>query len=386
MAKNKFITRGNDTTMATIVCGIVFCVFSFIYLYFYQDDLLAMEQHILSDGLTKYNRLIGALIITLLAWLLQYGIDIATRRSVKFPALNYFPSALLIAILTDISPDIDHGCHSLKWLWLAPLTLIAWGIGSYATACMLANNTEHDRKSPFRIIGENLIIMFFIMIFIGVTANTDRRFHKRMKIEDLIAEGYYDKALEEKTERKDADSITTMLRAYALSKKDMLGEKLFEYPVCGKSEALLPNGTSVRCMLCNEADIYRHVARPLKQRKKPMDYLLWMRKHGYAKEPLEDYLLCGYLLDRQIDKFAKEIAKDDSLGHKKLPKHYREALVLYNHLRSNPIVTYHNDVMEADYLDMQTIIKSNPNATKRKALVEDAYGNTYWYYYFYGNK
>lgn len=125
MAKNKFITRGNDTTMATIVCGIVFCVFSFIYLYFYQDDLLAMEQHILSDGLTKYNRLVGALIITLLAWLLQYGIDIATRRSVKFPALNYFPSALLIAILTDISPDIDHGCHSLKWLWLAPPTLLA---------------------------------------------------------------------------------------------------------------------------------------------------------------------------------------------------------------------------------------------------------------------
>lgn len=372
--------------MANIASGVVFCVFSFIYLFFYQADLLTMEQHILSGGLTQYNRLVGAILLTVLLYICQLALDALTRRSIKYPALTFFPSAVLLAMLTDISPDIDQGYTMGKWCWLAPLLIMAFALVAYASACMLGNNDGPERKSQARILWENLLIMAGMMIFVCATVNTDRTFHDRMKIDNLIAQGRYEEALEVRGNETDADSSSTMLRAYALSKTGQLAERLFEYDLCGGSDALLPNGTTTKCMIYSDTLIFRHVAEPMKQRCKAMTFLKWMKRHGYAKKPLEDYLLCGYLMDKDLDGFARELAKDKNLSHKNLPKAYREALIIYNHIRSNPIISYKNEVMNADYTDLQTIQKTTPSPENRKYLVRKSYGNTYWYYYLYGNE
>ena len=47
MTFNNLNTR-NSTTVIKAVCAIVFSIFSFVYLYFHQADLLAMSQHYLS--------------------------------------------------------------------------------------------------------------------------------------------------------------------------------------------------------------------------------------------------------------------------------------------------------------------------------------------------
>lgn len=371
--------------MANIASGVVFCVFSFIYLYFYQADLLTMEQHVLSGGLTQYNRLVGAILLTVLLYILQFTIDVLTKRSIKYPALTFFPSAMLLAMLTDVSPHIDQGYSIGKWGWLAPLLLVAFALVAYASACMLGNNDGPERKSQAQILWENLLVMAGTMVFVCATANTNRTFHDRIKIDNLIAQGRYEEALEVRGNETDADSSSTMLRAYALSKRGQLAERLFEYDVCGGSDALLPNGTTTKCMIYSDTLIFRHVAEPMKQRCKAITFLKWMKKHGYAKKPLEDYLLCGYLMDKDLDGFARELAKDKNLNHKSLPKAYREALTIYNHIRSNPLISYKNEVMDADYTDLQTIQKTTPSPENRKYLVRKSYGNTYWYYFLYGN-
>lgn len=384
MAQNKFFHRSNDTAMANIVSAVVFCIFSFVYLYFYQDDLLTMEQHVLSNGLTQYNRIIGAILLTGLLCILQIIIDALTKKCIKYPAMNYFPSALLLAILTDISPNIDQGYSFGKWEWLAPIIIILYIMAAYVSASMLGNNDGPERKSQAQIIWENLMIMAIFMTFICATANTNRAFHDRIRIENLIAQDKFNEALKVKGNENDADSSTTMLRAYALSKTGQLAEKLFEYDICGGSDALLPNGKTTKCLLYSDTLIFRHVAEPMKQKCRAMTFLRWMKKHGYAKKKLEDYLLCGYLMDRDLDSFAKELAKD-KLNHKKLPQAYREALLLYNHVRSTPIISYKNEVMEADYIDLQTILKTTPDEKSKKYLARKSYGNTYWYYYLYGD-
>ena len=53
------------------VCLLVFVVFTFVYLYFYQADVLAAGQHVLSGGQTHYRRLVGAVLITLVLLILQ---------------------------------------------------------------------------------------------------------------------------------------------------------------------------------------------------------------------------------------------------------------------------------------------------------------------------
>lgn len=59
MAKN----RKDSTTAIKAVCAIVFILFSFSYIYFYQTPTLTYEQHILSGGVTVYHPFISAVII-----------------------------------------------------------------------------------------------------------------------------------------------------------------------------------------------------------------------------------------------------------------------------------------------------------------------------------
>jgi hypothetical protein len=40
----------NSTVIMMVICTIVFMVFTFCYLFFYQNDILAVEQHVLSWG------------------------------------------------------------------------------------------------------------------------------------------------------------------------------------------------------------------------------------------------------------------------------------------------------------------------------------------------
>ena len=200
MTKSIFTNRGNDTWIAEIACAIVFCIFTFAYLFFYQADLLTMEQHVLSDGLTKYNRTIGAVIITAILLLLQQGVDAATKRTIKMPALTYFPPAMLLAMLTDISPSIDHGYSIGKWAWLAPLLLTAWGGAAYVSA-RHKDSDSPKQKTIVQTIWENILAMSALYIFIGATANTDRVFHERMKMEVMVAEGKYKDALNVKTSK-----------------------------------------------------------------------------------------------------------------------------------------------------------------------------------------
>lgn len=386
MTNDKTTRRGNDAAMANIACGIVFCVFTFIYLFFYQDELLKMEQHVLSGGVTTYNRTIGAIILTSLLMLLQAGVDTLTGKRISHPALTYMPSAVLLAMLTDISPDIDSGYKIGKWAWLAPLALAAAAGSGYLSIRMTEGDGTADRRSAFRVLWENLALTFIILMFVCTAANTDRRFHARIKIDNLVAEGNYRQALLVQTCKNDADSSATMLRAYALSRLGLLGEKLFEYPLTGGSDALLPNRPTTKSMASREDEIFSHVARPVKQHMKPMRYLQWARSHNFAKKPLEDYMLCALLLDKKVELFAKELLKRKKRLDGKLPKHYKEALVLYNHLRSTPVITYQNSVMDADFNDLQAIMHGNSEPEKRKALAGMSYGNTYWYYYYYGNE
>ena len=115
-----------------VMCAILFLCFSFLYLYEYQADVLAVAQHVLSDGQTHYNRTIGAVLITAVLYLLQIGVYAVTKLSKRTHAMTYFPSLLILAIITDISPDIDLHFSFGAWLVVFPLLLILYGFFVWA--------------------------------------------------------------------------------------------------------------------------------------------------------------------------------------------------------------------------------------------------------------
>lgn len=95
-----------------------------------------------------------------------------------------------------------------------------------------------------------------------------------------------------------------------------------------------------------------------------------------------DYMLCSFLLDKNLNAFVDNIGKYYAINDS-LPKHYKEALLLYTHLHSAPKLVYNNDVMNADYQDYQKMERNFADGRERKNELRGTYGNTYWFYYQY---
>ena len=367
-----------------VMCAILFLFFSFLYLYEYQADILAVAQHVLSDGQTHYNRTIGAVLITAVLYLLQIGVYAVTKLSKRTHAMTYFPSLLILAIITDISPNIDLHFSFGAWLVVFPLLLILYGF--FVWACRQFQPYEADVNSSglfSRMMWINVLTMSVMFMLVGMVSNHNDVFHYRMHIEQCLLEGKDQEAVITGSQSLVSDSSLTMLRAYALSRTNQLGDKLFEYPIVGNSESLLPNGSSVRMLMYPEQKLYAYLGMWFKQPFSPMHYLTFIERHHVAKKPACDYLLCGYLMDKNLDAFVHAIGKYYDLKSASLPKHYREALILYTHLRSHPVIVYHSSVMDADFQDYQDMENKYADKQIRKSALRNTFGNTYWYYYQY---
>ena len=258
----------------------------------------------------------------------------------------------------------------------------------------------------------------------------DKEYNYTPKVDNAeMYRQHYEDALEEAS--TDGNASMTMLRAYALSRQDELGERLFEYPVSGGSHALFPLKGTTRTLLMPDSLIWRNLGGyPREEIKEVKHFLRILQKQNMARPSVDDYMLTACLLDKDLRGFAREIVKvydfrtqqekdeeltnimkkrkklarligeqeaNDSIpmpkavspsGVKmkspdKLPKHYREALVLYTHLFSQRELVYANSATETDYKEFQKLMRS-----KRKTQAEHdnalktAYFGTYWWYYF----
>jgi hypothetical protein len=373
----------NSSTFASrVVCAIVFSLFTFFFLYFFQADVLTAAQHILSGGVTHYSRLLGAILITFVLQLLQIAIFSFTHLLKRTHALTYFPSCLILAFITDISPNIVTHFSVGAWIWIIPLMLVVF-VGSIKLALELQPyEPENSSNGLFsRNMWINLLILNSFFLFVGLASNGNDIFHYRMRIENLLNKGEFDKAVCVGVKSDKSDASLTMLRIYALSRVGQLGDKLFTYPVKGGAYALIPSDSSVVLFYPSDS-IFHYLGGKTRKKYRPMQYMQLLQNRHKLTRPAIDYLLCGYLLDKKLDAFVRELRKYYKIDEK-LPLHYREALTLYTHLRTNPLLVYHNSVMDTDYQDMVDLQSQYSNPVLRRSAVLDSYGNTYWSYYLY---
>ncbi|MCD8295951.1 MAG: DUF6057 family protein [Prevotella sp.] len=346
-----------------------------------------MMQHVLSGGLTHYNKYVGSIILTIVLYALQCGVSLLTRFCGKFYALTFFPSLLLLSVLTTVNPGFEHVPFTPVWIWLAPLLVIIYIIIIFFfRKNKISTSVSLTRGTMASEVWINLLVLSVMFILVSAFGTNNKIFRYRMQVEVLLKKNQYAKALDVAETYPHTDESLTMLRAYALSRTGQMGEHLFEYPLAGGSNSLLPNGTSVRSLMVAEVDITKH----LSIRKKghevgAMEYLNYIYDNGIAMKPVTDYLLCGYLLDRDLDAFVKLLKKKYNPASPTLPKHYKEALTLYNHLRSHPLIVYRDEVLETDFSDFQKIEHQFADQTERMSYLKDFYGRTYWFYFHYPN-
>lgn len=203
-----------------------------------------------------------------------------------------------------------------------------------------------------------LLAVCVVLIIAETLMDTSDVVHYRLRMERLLADGHTQKALQVGKRSRHTDKTLTMLRAYALAIEHQLGDRLFHYPMPrGGSSVLRPDTASTLFFL--PANQIRQVA---------------------DEKSAVDYHLCGLLLEKQLDAFAALVTKYYDAASPNMPRHYKEALTLYTHKRSNRVVTYRDAVLDADYEDFLKLVN---NRTLSQSDARDIYGNTYWYYYVY---
>lgn len=387
--------KSNSTILLNMMCAIVFTLFTWCYLFFFQADIIAVAQHALSGGVTTYNRTVGAVLITAVLIILQLVVYSLAHLRNAFHPITYLPSAVVLAMVTDIDSDIDR-MQSLTWWALALLVSFVVSLVIVFSVRLLQKKTLSAYENvTIHTIWKTLLI--FAVMFCGIcsVANTDAVFHYRAKAESRLIENDYDGALDAGRKSLETDSSLTMIRAYALARKGELGERLFSYPIKCSGNAIVPMPSDSAQLADGTASAVRFQYYPLRRfyaklgacppcQMSAMRYLHLLEKRGKATPTVKDYVLAIHLIDRDLDRFAKDFLKyygnPDSVGNS-MPRHYQEAMTLYRHQRTNPVVQYHNEVLETDYQDFQKLMRKYPLESERKLNAFKQYFGSYWYYF-----
>ena len=144
MSSNNSLFYKRAARILTVACGLLFSIFSLVYLFVLQKDVVGALHYSLSQGKTHYSPLAGAIIITVVLLIFRWGINGLMGLKGPVRALSYFPSCLLLGVLTDVDRTIFHGGSiEDKWLWLLPVLLLIYQLFLTSPLSLPSHSSPH---------------------------------------------------------------------------------------------------------------------------------------------------------------------------------------------------------------------------------------------------
>lgn len=374
-------------TIVRVVCAALFLAFSIIYVYFYQADVLAVTQHALSHGQTRYSRAVGTPIIVAVLWVVQIWMYGMTRLEGSFHGFTYFPSMLLLAALT--SADVSSAGHVGwgHWPWALPALIVVWAAVAIVMRRLQDFGVDHGSRGVlFRPLWVSVLSLAAMMLMVGGVARGDDVFHYRARAEMCLMRGDDKGAMAAGALSTATDPSLTMVRCYALARHGLLGDKLFTYPIAGGADDMVPmEGGATSTLIYPRDSVYRMLGAVPAHPMTATRYLELLELYGKAGAAVGDYRLCACLIERDLDTFASLLPHYYAIDDR-LPRHYKEALILYSHLRAHPTVIYRDAALDTDFRDMQQMQAQCATREERRLRMLDHYFGTYWWYYEYDIK
>ncbi len=360
------------------MCGVLFVAFCFVYLWVLQRNVVSALHYVLSQGRTHYSPLIGAVIITLILYLIAKGMDCWMGLKGPLRPLAYFPSCLLLGALTNVHAGIFHGeGMSLKCLWflLAYVGIWAWQRN--------ARSREEEESSVWITLNSNLAILLLLFLMTACIGNTNVNFHHSLAVEQAIRDRDVAAARRVGAKSLETDRTLTALRAYALSLEGTMGEYLFAYPQPYGADGLLLDPRSRETLYTHADSLYVYLGAKPRAGEKTTDYLERICREGTGKYTALDYYLSALLLDRELERFASAVEKY-YFRQEPLPRYYREALLLYRRLHPQAAASASEEADLAQRWDEFLSYKERfSSPAEEKNRMRQAYGDTYWWYYLY---
>lgn len=389
-----------------IACCLVFVFFSYVYLTYFQSDVLTMTQHVMSGGRTTYRVILFSSIITLLLAILPFALTKYLKFPIRFLAVAWFPSFLILGWLTDVGlSEVNPESHGIGILPFV-IAIILFGLASYMLP-KFAENTIH-KSSLVSSLWPNLLVFVVCMAFTTYVGNTNRTIHFELRLERLISQEKYDEVIE-LTSKEDYPSRCVMsIRAYALSKQNRLADNLFFYPNRVGGETLLPPPTDSLRPANIPAVLKDYLGGYPIHDMSATHFFQYLAADTVYNECVKDYLLCAFLLDKNLDNFVdslivyygpkdepqsetdkskknvkKKTKEVDPVKFSNLPRHYAEALLLYSRLHENPKALLEDDETLENFEGFQSTYKKESDPKLREQLCRTYYNETYWVFYHF---
>lgn len=370
--------------MTTVVCGFLFSIFSFVYLYVFQRDVLEALHFSLAHGKTHFAPMGSAIVITVILLLLRWGVNSLLGLKGYIRSLSYLPSFLVLCALTDVGRTVHMSAYHTVWSWLLPVLILIFVVFAYWLRGVFRNqlNVEGSRLG---LLNYNLLIFFIQCLMTVLVGNTNRVFHHELEVERHLRDREYGEALNVGRLSLESTRTLTALRAMAMAHNKSMGEKLFEYPQYYGAEGLFFAGDSTSVLRYTNDSVYDLLGGKPYVGEKTLDYLSELCYTGRGKYIALDYYLAGLLLDKQVNTLAQTI--DDFYEvEDSLPRYYREAMAIYRAQHVDSVFVQTDSVMQEQYIRYKTRQKEFDSSVEERNYMKREFGDTYWWYYDYQQK
>lgn len=385
----------------SIASFVLFVLYSFHMYMKHQTGVVALSYFVASGmsltSATSSGAWIGALLGTLLCIIPALILSRLLYFPLRFKALALLPSYIILGLITGISPEnINSTENSIPLLSSMALLL-------FSVLLVFLSQVYHEDRAEHAPICNYLTPNVFIscigMLFCMFLTNTDRQLHVQLDLANGIHQNDHSVVDRLPHGETTTNNTITALQVLSLSKRGQLADNLFSLSHLKGSNSLLPDKVPASAVYHTPTLVYGHLqAVPVGEFRSATSFLEKALSRRMALlsdtsatqadslrvQPLIDYYLCALLLDRDIPRFSDEVFKYYNVDET-LPKHYREALILYNSQDSLATRIYEDLPMDSvflNYAELQAKHKGNV-PVQRKACVR-AYPHSYWNYYFYG--
>lgn len=378
----KNINKRRTARILTVACGILFCLFSMAYLSVFQKEVMEALHYSLAQGKTVYAPWVSAVLITVVLLMLQWGVNALLRLKGVVKALSYFPSCLLLGVLTDVGHGVYHGEGiSGTWTWLLPLLLVVYaGVGWLAArASRLWINPELEEGI---VVNSNLLVMFLLCLMTACIGNSDVHFHHELQMEEALRKQDYEKARLIGEKSMDPSRNLTALRAYAMSREGTMGEYLFHYPQLYGAAGLLMGTSDDKALRLNADSLYVYLGAKPGLGEPALNFFQRICQEESGNYTTLDYYLSALLLERKLEQFVKVY---DELYTVKdsIPRYYRQALFLYGKMNASPSPEEADASMEEQWKTYEELKSEVAGQKGEGNLMRHKFGDTYWWYYQY---
>ena len=374
--------RRRTARIIAVASGLLFSAFSFTYLSVFQKDVMEALHYSLAQGKTVYAPWMSAVLITVVLLVLRWAVNALVGLKGPLKALSYFPSCLLLGVLTDVGHNVYHGGGiSDTWGWMLPLCLVLYGVLGWllARAARLWLNPE---MPDIWVVNSNfmtLLMLCFMTIGIG---NTNVHFHHELQVEEALRKQDYGRALQVAEKTMDPSRNLTALRAYAMSRQGTMGEDLFRYPQLYGAAGLLMGTSDEKALRLNADSLSVYLGAKPALGEPALTFFRRICEEESGNYTTLDYYLSALLLEKKLDEFVHAFDELYTVRDS-IPYYYRQALFLDSKMHPSAVTDSADVALEelwGKYLQKQQELsgqRGEANYMRRE------FGDTYWWYYQY---